>query len=348
VNTAEYIEHRGEEEANEILCSVFGEKFRAYRRQWERASNFEVVTDYPMFLVLEAAYSCNLRCIHCVHGYDDLKAQWAYAHTMERPLYERVIDEAAAHGCPSLSLNNINEPLLSRELVDQIRYASAKGIMDIMINTNGVLLTERITERLLDSGLTRLLVSFDAASKETYTKVRVGGNYDKVLANVERFLEMRARRNLKVPVLRASMVRLSVNEHEVKDFVQQWSDKADYLAIQEFAAPEPNRAEFERLFAGSRMVLGEFRCPQPWQRLVVQGDGAVLPCCSQFAQELKLGDARETPVRDIWRSPRMDRMRELHRRGRYADNRTCARCVSTWVGTRPSSPNAQGGAACAS
>ena len=46
-----------------------------------------------------------------------------------------------------------------------IEYASKKGFMDISMQTNGLLMTERISERLLDSGLTRLHVSLDAFTK---------------------------------------------------------------------------------------------------------------------------------------------------------------------------------------
>ena len=46
--------------------------------------------------------------------------------------------------------------------------------MDIMINTNGSPLTARRSQQLLDSGLTRLRFSLDAATPETYKKVRVG------------------------------------------------------------------------------------------------------------------------------------------------------------------------------
>lgn len=328
----QYIESRGETEANELLCSLLGDRFRAYRTQWEQASNCEILTDFPLFLVIEQRYACNLRCIHCVHGYDELKSRSGYDGVMDDDLYRRVIDEAAGHGCPSLSLNNIDEPSLQRNLPERIRYAADHGILDIMINTNALLLIERVIERVLDSGLTRLLVSMDAVTRETYNRIRIGSNFDKVLANVDTFLNMRAKRNLKLPLLRVSMVRLSFNEHEVAAFVEFWRERADYIAIQEFASPEPEWERFQSFFAASRTVLDEFRCPQPWQRIIVQGDGTVLPCCSQFARELALGNVRTDTLHAIWRSERMDRLRELHKRGQYRGDATCAKCVSTWVG----------------
>ena len=331
MSTAQYIQHNGEAQANELLCSIIGPAFRAYRERWARVTNLELLTDFPQFLVIEQNYRCNLKCVHCVHGHDDLKEQHGYADEMDFALYRKIIDEAADYACPSLAVNNINEPLMARDIVERIRYAADHGFMDIMMNTNALLMTERVSERLLDSGLTRLMVSMDAFSSETYGKIRLASNFTKVMANIERFLELRARRNAKLPILRLSMVRLAQNEHEVNPFIEFWRDKADYLAIQEFASPAPDAATFDGMFANSRASLSEFRCPQPWERLIVEGDGLVLPCCSQFARSLAVGNAKSQSIRSIWMSPEMERMRELHREGRYRDDVVCNKCISSWV-----------------
>lgn len=190
--------------------------------------------------------------MHCVHGHPELIAEHGYPDEMDFALYRKIIDEASDYECPSLAVNNINEPLMARDIVERIRYAADHGFADIMMNTNALLMTERVSERLLDSGLTRLLVSMDAHSEETYGKIRLASNFTKVMANVERFLELRAKRNVKLPILRISMVRLAQNEHEVDAFVEFWRDRADYIAIQEFASPAPDLAKFDTMFADSR------------------------------------------------------------------------------------------------
>src|SRR5690349_3609198 len=48
-----------------VLSEIFGEKFKEYRQQWERVSNFELETDFPLQLDFELNYSCNLRCPMC-------------------------------------------------------------------------------------------------------------------------------------------------------------------------------------------------------------------------------------------------------------------------------------------
>ena len=45
--------------------------------------------------------------------------------------------------------------------------------MDIMINTNASALTPKRSQQLLDSGITRLRFSLDAATPETYKKVKL-------------------------------------------------------------------------------------------------------------------------------------------------------------------------------
>ncbi len=330
-----YIQHSGEAEATQLLCDLLGDKFREYRRQWELASRCELLTEIPLYLVLEYNYVCNLRCIHCIQGNQDLRAEYTYDGQMDMDLYKRIIDEASEYGAPSMSPNNINEPLLARDIIERIEYASRKGFIDISMQTNAVSMTERISERLLDSGLTRLHVSLDAFTKETYSKVRLDSNFDKVMANIDRFLDIRARRNRKLPLLRVSLVRLSANAHEIPAFVEYWRQRADYIAIQEFASPAPGRPEFaplfEPLFSGTRTFVSDFRCPQPWQRMTVQGDGSVQPCCSQFSRELTIGNVKETSLHSIWHSPAMNRMREMHQQGHYRDNPTCFKCVTGWV-----------------
>ena len=67
-------------------------------------------------------------------------------------------------------MNHANEPLLDKDLIERINYATERGIMDIHMNTNAMLLTEEMSKKLLDTGLTRLCFSIDALTPETLKK----------------------------------------------------------------------------------------------------------------------------------------------------------------------------------
>ena len=97
-----------------------------------------------------------------------------FLYEKQREKYKRIVDEGSDFNCPSIEPQGVNEPLLVRDFHKYVRYAYDKGFMDIMINTNASALTAKRSQQLLDSGITRLRFSLDAATPETYKKVRVG------------------------------------------------------------------------------------------------------------------------------------------------------------------------------
>lgn len=146
-----------EEDIAVYLGLLLGPRFVEYRRLWNLTERFELETDFPLFLVLELVNFCNYRCPSYVHGYTDLKRlyQAGRAQEMDVRLYEKIIDEAERFGCPSICMNNIGEPTMMKSLLDRIEYARDHGFIDIMFNTNGLLLDRFLTPRLFESGLTR-------------------------------------------------------------------------------------------------------------------------------------------------------------------------------------------------
>ena len=88
-----------------------------------------------------------------------------------------------------------------------ILYASTKGILDIMLSTNGTALTEKMSYKLIDAGLTKISVSLDANDEEIYNKIRVGGDFKKVIQNCLTFLKVRESLNKKIPLFKVTFVK---------------------------------------------------------------------------------------------------------------------------------------------
>ena len=53
-------------DVNEKLAQIIGKKFSDYRKEWDRANNLEVVTDFPLFLQLDMNQECNYKCPFCI------------------------------------------------------------------------------------------------------------------------------------------------------------------------------------------------------------------------------------------------------------------------------------------
>ena len=63
------------------------------------------------------------------------------------------------------------------------------------------MLSEERARKFLKSGATRLRFSLDAATKETYEKVRLGGKYETTMKNIDNFLQIRKQEKFELPVV---------------------------------------------------------------------------------------------------------------------------------------------------
>ncbi len=313
---------------NEYLGQIIGPEFGAYRELWRKAHNLEIETEFPLHISIESQLKCNYRCAMCTWSDAEELAKQHYDEVMSEELFDQIIDEAGQYGCPSINFNVLNEPLLDRETPRRIRRAKEAGFLDLRMNTNGSLLTESTAEAIIDAGLTRLYVGLDAATAETYSRVRIGGNFDKVMGNIERFLEIRNARGLKLPVLRVSFVRMNINEHEIPAFIEMWKDRADMVTIQEYVPPTTDYKFVDR-HAISKRIPADYTCPQPFERVTIKGNGNLTPCCAQFSVKLNMGNVKENGIHALWNSPRMKRLRRHMKERTWNQLEVCRTCIES-------------------
>ena len=327
------------------------EKYDEYRQQWTDVTNLNKVTDFPLQIDFELNYSCNFTCPMCTWNNESTEKKGKQTW-FDFEVFKEVIDDGVSKGLKSIRLNYINEPLIRKDIVKFISYARKAGILDIYFSTNGSLLTDDMIKSLIDSGLLRLQVSLDAHTKETYEKIRQGGNYEDVIKKVLRFLEIRNELNVKLPTLRVNFVKTDVNKHELDDFVEFWEDKADSIGIQDLVGIMDGFGKKSDDELEKTNLAGKFRCAQPFQRVTLRYDGTVLPCCTFYAAEMPIGQLKtdiETKfsdvdniglldkslkskliigtIQDIWKSKQMQFIREIHQKGEFWRHPICKTCV---------------------
>jgi MoaA/NifB/PqqE/SkfB family radical SAM enzyme len=176
---------------NQYLSDIIGSKFSTYRNEYNRAQAFELETEFPLYLSLETQLKCNFKCGMCAYSIPEEMERMQYSETMTDEMFRRIVSEASEYNCPSMGFNTMNEPLMDAKIIDRILMADQQGIFDTRMNSNGSLLTESRSKKIVDSGLTRLMIGIDAATEATYRQVRVGGNFIKLMRNIERFLNIR-------------------------------------------------------------------------------------------------------------------------------------------------------------
>ena len=319
------------EDPHNILIEEIGPGYAIYRREWEETTKFNLKKTFPIQLDFELNVSCNLKCPMCTWSATETfgqgKTSW-----MDLEFYKKLVQEGVENGLRAVNLNYVNEPLIRPDLYEFVKFARDVGVVEVMFNTNGLLLTDDMTVNLIDAGLTKLSISIDAFTPETYAIVRPGGDYNKLLEIIHRFLVIRAEKSERMPLLKLTFLKMSTNIHELEPFLGYWEDKADLFSIQNLHNPfdgDLRDAKNRYYVGGPPDLAGETpRCPSPFQRMTVRFNGDVLPCCNfRAATDLVVGNAKNSDLSSIWNSKKMSVLRETHVSGRYQDNPVCKACI---------------------
>ena len=124
---------------------------------------------------------CNIRCFYCMPDENVRFLPRRDILTFEE--IERFVRAVALAGVNKVRLTG-GEPLVRAELPRLVeRLASIPGIDDIALTTNGILLADQ-AQALNDAGLTRINISLDALTEETFRRIARRDGLDRVLAGI--------------------------------------------------------------------------------------------------------------------------------------------------------------------
>ncbi len=134
-------------------------------------------------LYVEPTNRCNLDCRTCMrHGWEEPLG------FMEFGMLAGLAAEVRAWpGPPGIFFGGFGEPLSHPRIADMVALAKSSGIKVELIS-NGILLDDRMADRLVAAGLDRLWVSIDGASPASYADVRLGDRLPEIITNLERLM----------------------------------------------------------------------------------------------------------------------------------------------------------------
>lgn len=315
-----------DQSVDSYLTDLLGRDYALYRTAWAQAGQAPLsVPAFPLQLDFQLNNRCNFRCPMCY--WSDPKSLEDSSRPAEEfplPKFAEIVRDGVGRGLRAINFEGLNEPLLKKDLADYIRLAKKAGVVDLTLHTNGWLLSPEWSKRLIDSGLTKLMVSLDAFSPETFKHTRASDHYDKVVGNIAEFLNIRFKQRAPLPLLRTSFVVQPANKHEKSAFEAFWTRYADWVQIQELMDMTNLVAEKGDYTAPS----GPKVCPQPFYRMSVKTNGEVFPCCCSLGHKfLAKGNVHDDSAATLWRSDHFENIRRLHAEGRYREIEACRICL---------------------
>jgi radical SAM protein with 4Fe4S-binding SPASM domain len=303
------------------------EKLGYYRRlfqiYWNYRTKKTTLKYMPLRLWVEPTSICNLRCVMCPNK--DLKIEDKGFMDME--LFQKIIDECASW-VYDVHLLHRGESLLHPEFFVMAKYATEKHVRT-KLHTNGTLLDEEKSRQMIESGIDQLSFSFDGYDKETYESIRVNGDFDQTVKNIQRFLSIKKELKSKKPYTILELIdfpdsRIRSDTAKKKAFRDKFKGlPLDQLVIKEFHnwAGEVGTKHKRKTFSP---------CTFLWNALVIFWDGAVLPCSQDFFGYYILGNVKDSSLAEIWNNEKILHLRKEHLKNDIEEFETCRECDRVW------------------
>ncbi len=203
---------------------------------------------------------CNLSCVYCTMGEDEVKDNNAHQHPAPAALLLRQIRQL--HELLQLETVRLTggEPLLYPDLVPLLEGLNQLGIPRIRLTTNGFLL-ERLAPALRDAGLQAVNVSLDAVEEERFFMMTKRHQADKVLRGIDAALAA----GLTVKI--NAVIMKGINEDQVMPLLQFAFARGITLRFLEVMAMGHLHSRAEQYLFSQEALLATISQAYPLERL---------------------------------------------------------------------------------
>ena len=271
-----------------------------------------IVPTLPHTLYLETTNRCDSECQTCLRTFNtleppkDLTLAEVQRLVDQFPVLERVV------------LHGIGEPLLNKQIFEIVAYLKTTGVT-VLFNSDAISLTQKRAAQLIDSGLDEYRVSMDAATRETYARIRGVDQFARVIRNVGYLVSLLQQQGCSRPRVSMWFTTLKTNLDELPAFIrlaaqlgvpevnaQRLVFYGQGLAVQEQSLHRRLEEREQGLLGEAEAVAQQYGitfkasgattpiqslngaapdqrpwagCQRPWTLSYVTANGNVLPCC---------------------------------------------------------------------
>lgn len=301
---------------------------------------------FPSQVIIDTTELCNLACIHCPHP--QFKQSEHYSGAALTPeLNRKAIDEVREHGqghTQYIRYSGEGETLLNRHFFEMLEYATHHaGQVPVTVTTNGLLLNELRTERLVASGVDIVDISIDAHTPETYARIRVNGDLNVTRANVLRLLKKSKQPGAKTKVV-VSYIEQPLNVQETASFESFWKEQgADYVVVRKLHSAAGAVADVAAQMRTDNAAIPRRACVYPWERICVNPRGQLAFCPADWSHGSSIIDYRTTTIKETWHGEFYAKLRNAHLTNDYSQHGFCGQCpdwkITRWPDTGRSYAN---------
>ena len=218
---------------------------------------------------------------------------------------------------------------MNKYFPDMVRYAKLSGrVRFIDMTTNGLLLKPDRIDDLIASGIDKINISVNGLTSEQYFEVtRTNIDFEGFIDNLYYLFNNRGQCKIYIK----SISELYDAEGKAR-FFGVFSSIADSIFMENLTDPWPSHRVEEMIgiksskSAFSDIIDKKLVCCSMFYTLVINFDGTVSLCCVDWNNNLLIGDAGMSSLKDIWCSEELFEHQLRHLHGRRSENSICRDC----------------------
>jgi MoaA/NifB/PqqE/SkfB family radical SAM enzyme len=313
------------------------------------------IIGYPQVLEIEITTRCNKKCIICEHTY------WKEENrdlTFEE--FKKIISYF-----PKLKWVNLTgegDAFLNKDYFKMIEYLKKRDIFVSLVDSFD-LIDENISRKIIELGVDTIYISFDAGTKETYEKIKVGCKFEKTLKNIKTLLLLKEKMNSPIPEIYFRYIINNLNLYEMTKFLEivhslntkllgpgsrvEFTGLLYFPEVEDLFIPEIPQEIVDEVIQKAKELNIKVSFVHPshpekllsmhycfaWQEPYIMMGGYVLPCCAvlmsnkrEFLRKYSFGNVLEKSFKEIWYSERYKKFREMVINKREKVPILCAGC----------------------
>lgn len=271
---------------------------------------------HPFTVYIETTRYCNLRCFYCLISTQDdpdgaMQKMGLKVEHMDPAGFDKIVKDLQAFpkGIKRIVFSGLGEPLMNPRLPAMIRQIADAKIADrIEIITNGLLLTRKKIDELLDSGLTNINISIQGLDSDQYEKVCGKAiDFSKFLENLAYLYKKRGNIKIYIKIIDA----LLRSHDEEKQFFEIFGRIADRIYIEHLVLMQQQMDELKKLVDPTKTFYNENLdqdrkvCGQSFYFLQIGCNFDTFPCpVPGLPLTLSMGNAKKNSLVEIWNGPR--------------------------------------------
>ena len=266
---------------------------------------------------------CNVRCIMCpvdISIRKEIMTNDKFLTILKKFLpYKEHIE--------MISLLGLGEMLLDKEIAKKVQLCKNLGFKGIGVYTNGMLLSKKVSKELLEANLDSLIISIDGISEETENIIRVGAKVDKIIKNIDDFIQLRNSNKKFETRIIIRFTEQEINTSEWELFYELWQKKLDFEK-QDLILKYPvhNVGNIKKLFTLQKYNMKGIKCKEVYERLIIFSDGEIGLCCGdQFGYYKNENIFEHDPI-EIYNRGMFSKYREEMNNGNILELDLCKNC----------------------